>query len=99
MIKCISNIKALAIAFSFLIGAGAALSQQQNGSSVLKTEHFDHDPGWEAFNNRVQPKKVPTVTQDFGYRQAEGANSENAIGGRVTRSAKPAFYADKTGVK
>lgn len=29
--------------------------------------HFDRDPGWEGFNNRLDPNRVPTVTQDFGY--------------------------------
>jgi len=58
----------------------------------LKSESFDHDPGWEGFNNHVQPKKVPTVRQDYGYQAGE-------IGGRVTRSARCTYYADKIPVK
>lgn len=58
----------------------------------MKVEHFDHDPGWEAFNNRVAPTKVRAVTQDFGYRTGE-------IGGTVMRAGKPAYCAADIGAK
>ncbi len=35
--------------------------------TAVKIEHFDKDPGWEGFNNRVVPAKLVTVSQDFGY--------------------------------
>jgi len=60
--------------------------------AILKAESFDHDPGWEGFNNHVQPKKVPTVKQDYGYKAGE-------IGGRITRSARFTYYADRIAVK
>jgi hypothetical protein len=60
--------------------------------TVLKEEHFDHDPGWEGFNNHVQPSKTPTVVQDYGYKAGE-------IGGRVVRSARCTYYADKIETK
>jgi hypothetical protein len=63
-------------------------SAQAQAPGIIKTERFDHDPGWEGFNNRVEPTRIPTVTQDFGW-------TEGRIGGRVTRAAKPAFYAEK----
>ncbi len=60
----------------------------------LKTEHFDRDPGWEAFNNRIQPEKVPVVTQDFGYSTTSFAtDGKGEVGGMVTRANKPAYYA------
>src|SRR5438128_8783465 len=62
----------------------------------LKQETFDKDPGWEGFNNRIVPEKVPTVIQDFGYSATHFAGKEaGEIGGRVTRTMKPAFYAEK----
>jgi hypothetical protein len=67
---------------------------------VLKTEHFDQDPGWEGLNNRIVLKHVPTVTQDFGYSPTRFAGKEKGeIGGRVQRSGKPAYYAAKIAVK
>src|ERR1041385_9145243 len=54
----------------------------------LKVEKFDRDPGWDGFNNHVPPTKSTTVTQDYGYES-------DAIGGRVVRSARPTYYADK----
>src|SRR4051812_35723392 len=59
---------------------------------LIKTEHFDRDPGWDGFHNHVELTRVPTVTQDFGW-------SGGRIGGRVTRAAKPAFYAEKIAPK
>jgi hypothetical protein len=54
----------------------------------LKTESFDRDPKWEALNNHVVPERIARVVQDFGYDAAKGA-----LGGRLTRAAKPAYYA------
>ncbi|MDB6075846.1 MAG: Zinc carboxypeptidase, partial [Verrucomicrobiaceae bacterium] len=34
---------------------------------TTKTEHFDKNPAWEGHNNRIVPKTVLTVKQDFGY--------------------------------
>jgi hypothetical protein len=64
------------------------------GGFGLKTESFDRDPGWEGFNNRIVPKRVPTVTQDFGFRMSNFAGREaGEIGGQVWRSSTRASYA------
>ena len=69
-------------------------------AAATKTEHFDKDPDWEGFNNRVELKKAPTVTQDFGYSATQFAgDAKGEVGGRIQRAAKPAYYADKIGVK
>jgi hypothetical protein len=69
-------------------------------TTAIKTEHFDKDPGWEGFNNRVVPAKLVTVTQDFGYSPTNFAGKEKGeIGGRIQRAGKPAYYADKIPVK
>ncbi len=60
----------------------------------LKTESFDRDPNWEGFNNRITPKRVPTVTQDFGFRMSNFAGQQQGeIGGQVWRSSTRASYA------
>src|SRR5438270_7497445 len=80
-----TRMKAVAgAAIALVIITTGALSQ----APALKTERFDQDPGWEGFNNRVQPTHTPTVVQDFGFRPVKaGGRSESAIGGRVTRSS------------
>lgn len=74
-----------------ILGAGIG-SAEDSPRTVLKTERFDRDPGWEGFNNHVEPANLRTVTQDFGWAKGH-------IGGRVTRAARPAFYADKITLK
>ena len=54
-------------------GVGAAAEPQP---TVLKTEHFDRDPGWEEHHNRIVPAKLPVVTQDFGYGATRHASLE-----------------------
>src|SRR5262249_28006477 len=88
---------ALLLALAAGAGAGGADDQPK---PALKTEHFDQDPGWEGFNNHAVPKKIPTVTQDFGYSPTNIAGKDKGeMGGRVTRSTRPAYYADKIAVK
>src|SRR2546421_2364558 len=90
----------VATALGLLLSGAVGWAQERTAAPTIKTEHFDHDPGWESLNNRVQPKHVPTVTQDFGYRPGgKDGQTSGAIGGRVTRSSKPAYYADKIGIK
>src|SRR5262249_9614690 len=62
--------------------------------------HFDRDPGWEAHNNRVVPKDLPTIVQDFGYSKTDHAGkAAGEMGGQVWRASEPAYYADKVGRK
>lgn len=60
----------------------------------LKTETFDHDPGWEGHNNHIVPNNVLKVTQDFGFSTTNSAGkAAGEIGGRIQRSTTPAHYA------
>jgi len=60
----------------------------------LKTERFDRDPGWEGFHNRIVPKTILLVKQDFGFRSSNFAGrAAGELGGRVQRSNAPAQYA------
>jgi hypothetical protein len=75
----------------FLCGHAQAADQTQ---LALKTEHFDRDPGWEGHNNRIVPKRVLPVKQDFGYSATHFAGKgAGEIGGRIQRSSTPASYA------
>jgi hypothetical protein len=63
---------------------------------VIKSEHFDSDPGWESHNNRIVPDNVPIIKQDFGCSQTHFAgNGPGEIGGRVQRSSVGAWFVDK----
>jgi hypothetical protein len=79
----------------FGIGMGEKCSRgAEVSASSLKSEAFDRDPEWEGHNNRVKPKKVPIVTQDFGYSSTHFAGeTAGEIGGRIQRSTTPASYA------
>ena len=63
-------------------------------SRNLKTEHFDRDPGWEGYNNRIVPAHARMVKQDFGYSATHFAGKAvGELGGRIQRSSSPASYA------
>jgi hypothetical protein len=85
------------LVLSVMLAAGAPLcSAEDQTNSIFKTEHFDRDPGWEGFNNRLLPKILPAITQDFGYSRTNFAGKDKGeLGGRVCRCATPAYYADK----
>src|SRR5437016_8202150 len=78
---------ALLVALAVGTGIGAADDQPK---TVLKTESFDKDPGWEGHNNRVVPQRLPTVVQDFGYSKTNFAGAEKGeIDGQGTRASEP----------
>jgi len=82
--------------FCAFLSAGVDLARPQGfwGGVVQKSESFDHDPGWEEFNNRVLPKRRVEVVQDFGFGFSERTKTDQGvIGGKVTRSSKPCYYA------
>ncbi len=79
---------------------GASARAQDPTKHLVKTEHFDRDPGWEGHNNRIVPKQYPAVVQDFGFANTHFAGrAAGEMGGQVWRASEPAFYADKIGVR
>ena len=81
-------------AFTILIVAAPRLHSAEANPPALKTEHFDRDPGWEGHNNRVVPKKVQMVKQDFGYSATHFAGKDaGEMGGTIQRATTPASYA------
>ena len=78
-----------------LLAMPRAFSAEANATAT-KTEHFDHDPGWEEYNNRIVPKKPVQVKQDFGYSATNHAGkAAGEMGGIIQRSTTPAQYAAK----
>src|SRR5262245_61585268 len=91
-------LKALAAGLALALPGIAAPGAADEPRTVLKSESFDHDPGWEAHNNRIVPKEFPTVVQDFGYSSTKFAGkAAGEMGGTVTRASEPAFHADRIG--
>jgi hypothetical protein len=82
---------AVALASAGLVLAASGVAES---ATALKKQSFERDPNWEGYNNRVAPKRIPTVTQDFGYSPGNFAGKEKGeIGGRVWRSSTRASYA------
>jgi hypothetical protein len=85
-----------------LTGLAMGRSRAEDKNTTFKTEHFDRDPGWDAYNNRLKPdpKEVSTVDQNFGYSNTQFAGGgKGELGGKIWRSVTSAFYADKIPVK
>ncbi len=63
-------------------------------SMVMKTEHFDADPGWDGNNNRNTTTETRQITQDFGFQTTTHAGSgAGEVGGLITPAGEPAYYA------
>lgn len=68
-----------------------------HADSGVVRQDFSTDPNWEARNNRPDPSKCVTCTQDFGYSKTNHAGGQTGeIGGLVWRieSTRPqnSFY-------
>lgn len=93
------------IQLRFTVPAGGALYSftfaNQNVEThedglTLKTETFDHDPGWDGVNNRSAQQREPiAIRQAFGYSAKTnhaGSDEPGEIGGFVTPAGEGAFY-------
>lgn len=77
----------------FVLDFGKSAHGQQ--LPFLKTESFDHDPGWLGVNNRSARMRQPVmIRQDFGYSPttANAGGALGEIGGFITPAGEPAFY-------
>lgn len=73
---------------------GQAIPPASQSPSTFKLEHFDHDPGWEGYNNRNVPKDPRMVEQHFGYSKTQFASKNpGEIGGHIERTGTLASYA------
>ncbi len=90
MIRTLSGVALLVVLAIALAPAGG----EEQTRPTIKTESFDRDPGWEGHNNRLLPKVLPSITQDFGYSATQFASSKKGeLGGKVVRSMMPSYYA------
>src|ERR1700729_2380393 len=88
------------ISLATLASAPGAAYAGEDSSPVLKIEHFDRDPGWEGYNNRIVPKHVLMVKQDFGYSATHFAGAvRGEMGGVIQRCTIPACYAARIGAR
>jgi hypothetical protein len=82
------------VALPLLLLAANPAYPEPDPPMEVRTATFDRDPGWEGRNNRIVPRKFPTVTQDFGFSGTRhAAQAPGEIGGQVWRSTTPAYYA------
>lgn len=65
------------------------------GAAAERTTTFDHDPGWDALNNRSSAFEPKNITQDFGYSPTHHAGGEQPgeMGGSISPAAEAAYYA------
>src|SRR5438046_2203756 len=72
-----------------VLAIGVWLSRTHAAELLQVTNHFDADPGWEGFHNRVRADNPTTKVQAFGW--------SGRIGVVVLRSRTPAWCAAKVG--
>jgi hypothetical protein len=79
---------------SFLLASSDRIRAADPSPTRQKTESFDRDPQWEGSRNRPAAVSPPFVEQDFGYSRSHHAGkAAGEIGGRVSSSIRPAWYA------
>ena len=76
---------------------GCAATAQTNEN----VQSFDTDPGWEIFGEHAMGAPVKQTVQDFGWRASNKAGGAAAgeVGGTISRSVTPAWYAKKIPTK
>ena len=91
------NLRYTAALLSFAFTLAIAPMDAHAADTTSKHENFDHDPGWEEINNRIVLENPRTTVQDFGFSPTTSfaGGKPGEIGGKVTRTARLAFYAAK----
>ena len=65
---------------------------------IVRVENFSDDPEWHGRGN-LRVAGCRTVVQDFGFSLTNHAGLEQGeIGGRISRSTTPAYYAHPMGI-
>src|SRR6266545_5499701 len=67
---------------------GGARGVEEQSKLVARSASFDQDPGWEGHNNRLLPKVLPTITQDFGYSETGFAGRKKGEVGARSSAAR-----------
>lgn len=88
--RCANGVVLLA---ALWLGARLTVAEEARNTNQ-KTEQFDRDPGWEAHNNRIEPREVKPLQQEFGFSKSNFAGkSLGEIGGTIWRAPDRASYA------
>jgi hypothetical protein len=96
----LSAICTFAAAVSLLPMYSSAAGRARTGETTVKVEHFDPDPAWDGWQNRIKPREGKPVDQDFGLSATNFAGKQQGeIGGTIWRDSKVAWYADKVPTK
>lgn len=76
------------------LAMACALCPTAVAEDLMRTQHFDRDPKWDALHNRVPMETPHRVRQFFGWSRTRNAEGERTgeIGGRVQRSLTRARY-------
>jgi hypothetical protein len=81
---------------AFAVVSSNAAVEARGEKSVVKVEHFDKDPLWEGWQNRIKPREAKAVEQEFGLSATNFAGkAKGEVGGTIWRDSKVAWYADK----
>ena len=98
--KPYSAVALLGLALLITPAAANGGAEDRPGPAV-KSESFDKDPGWEGHNNRLLPRVVPVITQDYGYSGEThfAGEDKGEVGGKVVRCAAPTYYAARVAGK
>lgn len=91
----------LVVAVPIVRGGGREFADGLAKSAAAGREQaFDARPEWKGKNNRLVPDPPPVTRQDFGFRPTRHAGGEaGEIGGWVSRSTTPAWYAERIAPK
>lgn len=91
---CLSAMKAV----PFLIGCIVISNHDVicRGEVAMRTQSFDHDPGWEGINNRSAREREPIIVrQDFSFSPGTshtGGKAAGEMGGFISPAGEAAFY-------
>ena len=78
----------------FLIGLAATNVPAVGQATDPLVQHFDADPGWDGFRNRLRPETMPVVRQDcriVGNRSEDRADSRQETDTLSERSVRNAW--------
>ena len=93
-----SNVR-LSHLFTFIATLTLLAAPSSAQQMVMKTEHFNTDPGWDGHNNRTNLPPVQ-ILQSFGYTTSSNAGGPaGEVGGLITPAGEPAYYAKAISLK
>jgi len=79
-----------------LLAGGTPQCRAADAAPTQRHQDFSTDPGWEGVGNLADLDQCKTTRQKFGWSPTSHASTTpGEIGGLITRSLEPAWYAKK----